>query len=478
MSSLPNNTFASPGNPFYALVGSGGGGGSASSLQSPASVIPDAALGNATLTLAGEALGTSVLSIQGQNSVLSLQAINLFASSAAIRTMEINASTDGTDVPLAVFDYTNDNIALGKPLFGGSITLNSTTTVAEPFSVTSGANTSFTTNPTTNETTVGNPLTAGAVYLNNTTTVTSSGTRPAPSGITLTPTSATVSNIGQAVAAGGSLVLGSSIASPDTLTVADAAGSGTVAVGGNAGSSIVMTGGAGASQTSIITTSATGVGSLLLGASAANDRTIFINDTAGAANTAVVDITGGTATGVALRLRGYGTGTAATISTNAGAGGVLNIQNNATDIPPNMTLNDASTTINGLVLVPNDLSFVGSGSITAFQTFQTTGVTCGDNTTAGIPNPGGLVVGLYMVLARGTIGGVSSVACSVSTISYWDGSSWKWGGGGAAPALVTAPPSYIGIQGGGATLVLGNGGGLGTVTMDFTYLKLGGNLGI
>jgi len=239
-----------------------------------------------------------------------------------------------------------------------------------------------------------------------------------------------------------------------------------------------MTGGAGGSQIGIINTSATGVGSLLLGASAVNDRAIFINDTGGGANSAVVDITGGTATGVALRLRGYGAGSAAIISTNAGAGGVLNIQNNVTEASPNMVMTDASTTLNGLVLVPNDLSFVGSGSITAFQTFLTSGVVCGDNTTAGIPNPAGLALGLYMVLARGTIGGVSSVACSVSTISYWDGSSWKWGGGGAAPALVTAPPSYIGIQGGGATLVLGNGGGLGTVTMDFTYLKLGGNLGI
>ena len=143
-----------------------------------------------------------------------------------------------------------------------------------------------------------------------------------------------------------------------------------------------------------------------------------------------------------------------------------------------MTLNDASTTINGLVLVPNDLSFVGSGSITAFQTFLTSGVVCGDNTTTGIPNPAGLVIGLYLVLARGTIGGTNSPTCSVSTTAYYNGTGWVWGGGGACPALVSAPPSYIGIQGGSAALVLANGGGLGTVTMDFTYLKLGGNLGI
>ena len=449
MSSLPNNTFASPGNPFYALVGSGGGG-SANSLQSPATVIPAAGDGSISLTADATGTGNAFLSVTSQQ----IGRINVDGNNAMV-TIGEGAGTQ----PLAIL-----NNGAGVLSIQSGLSANSPDTASFDM--------------VNNIVNMANPLAVGSVFLNAATTITSSGTRPAPSGITLTPTSATVSNIGQAVPAGGSLVLGSSIASPDTLIVADAAGSGTVAVGGNAGSSIVMTGGAGASQTSIITTSATGVGSLLLGASAANDRTIFINDTAGAANTAVVDITGGTATGVALRLRGYGTGTAATISTNAGAGGVLNIQNNATDIPPNMTLNDASTTINGLVLVPNDLSFVGSGSITAFQTFLTSGVVCGDNTTTGIPNPAGLVIGLYLVLARGTIGGTNSPTCSVSTTAYYNGTGWVWGGGGACPALVSAPPSYIGIQGGSASLVLANGGGLGTVTMDFTYLKLGGNLGI
>jgi hypothetical protein len=156
----------------------------------------------------------------------------------------------------------------------------------------------------------------------------------------------------------------------------------------------------------------------------------------------------------------------------------LNFTNGYNDPVPNISMTVGNTTLNGLVLLPNDLSFQGTGSITAFQTFQTTGVVCGDNTTTGIPNPSGLVIGLYLVLARGTIGGVNSPTCSVSTIAYYTTSGWIWGGGSACPALVSAPPSYIGIQGGSAALVLANGGGLGTVTMDFTYLKLGGNLGI
>jgi hypothetical protein len=156
-----------------------------------------------------------------------------------------------------------------------------------------------------------------------------------------------------------------------------------------------------------------------------------------------------------------------------GAGGVLNIKNAYDTATPQITMSNANTTVNGLVLMPGTLSFQGSGGITAFQTFQTTGVVCGDNTTVSIPNPGGLVVGLYMILARG-----GSTFTSVSTISYYDGSTWKWGGGSCCPAFVSAPPSYIGIQGYGATLTLANGGGAGTVTMDFVYLQLGGNLGI
>jgi hypothetical protein len=160
-------------------------------------------------------------------------------------------------------------------------------------------------------------------------------------------------------------------------------------------------------------------------------------------------------------------------SATVAAAGVLNISNAIDTATPQITLSNANTTINGLVLLPSSLSFQGSGSITAFQTFQTTGVVCGDNTTVSIPNPAGLVIGLYMILAKG-----GSTFCSVSTISYYDGSTWKWGGGSCCPAFVTSPPSYIGIQGYGATLTLANGGGAGAVTMDFTYLKLGGSLGI
>ena len=439
MAGLPNNTFAAPGVSFYAAAG----GGAASTLQSPVAILP-AVDGSVAVVAQGTLNGNATLSALADGVGNGNAAINVGAD-GIVYSMSVSGSggilaigVNGAPQPAILYEGTpgNDELVLGT---GGAGTIRTQNAfVALDKSI--------------------DPTEACGVYI--------------------APTSATTTVIENTIASSGTLSLGSSQLTNQLVLSDTGAGTAKVAVGGNSGSSITMTGGAGGSQIGIINTSATGVGSLLLGASAVNDRAIFINDTGGGANSAVVDITGGTATGVALRLRGYGAGSAAIISTNAGAGGVLNIQNNVTEASPNMVMTDASTTLNGLVLVPNDLSFVGSGSITAFQTFLTSGVVCGDNTTAGIPNPAGLAIGLYMVLARGTIGGVSSVACSVSTISYWDGSSWKWGGGGAAPALVTAPPSYIGIQGGGATLVLGNGGGLGTVTMDFTYLKLGGNLGI
>jgi hypothetical protein len=239
----------------------------------------------------------------------------------------------------------------------------------------------------------------------------------------LSPLSPTASVISQGIASGGTLNLGSSVACPGTLVISDAGvGTGSVSV-----------------------TGAVGVSGNIISSS-------------------------GIVQGLNVQVANGG---AVSTSAAVGAGGVLKIQPSFNAPVPNISVSDANTTINGLILVPNTLSFQGSGNITAFRTLQTTGVVCGDNTTASIPNPAGLVAGLYLILARG-----GSAFCSVSAISYYNGSTWAWGGGGCCPAFVSAPPSFIGIQGSGATLTLANGGGAGSVTMDFTFLQLGGNLGI
>ena len=392
------------------------------SLQSPATITP-AVDGSVSLTMAATA-GNSGLSITSPNtsSVIvngGADAVMTLATigSAAVNTSGIFLNSSGGNDEN--FIHFSDPTALGiavynKPGTPGQLSIGNDTTNANVASF----------NQTTNVCNLGNPLNAGAIYLNNTTTVTSSASRPPVGGVVLTQTGATTSNISQQVNAGG--------------------------------------------------------GVLTLGATVANPDVIFIGDPGGSPNTAYVDITGGTSGTTGLRLQGGRGGVVdGVISTNqTGISANLQITSGFADATPNMAMNGANTTLNNIILLPNTLSFVGTGSIAAFRTLQTNGVVCGDNSTATIPNPSGLVTGLFLILARGSGGSAGNPACSVSTISFFNGGTWSWGGGGCAPALVSAPPSYIGIQGAGASLILANGGGLGTVTMDFIFLQLGGSLGI
>lgn len=143
--------------------------------------------------------------------MLSLQAINLYASSAANRTLLINASADGSDVPLAYFDYVGDTIALGKPTFGGTVTLNSDTTINGSATISNGLAISDS---------------AG-------------GTNQ----LILSPLSATTSQIIQDPTGAGTLNLGTSSGNPDIISLRDtgAANTGSVVIGGNGGNSILFT---------------------------------------------------------------------------------------------------------------------------------------------------------------------------------------------------------------------------------------------
>jgi hypothetical protein len=205
-------------------------------------------------------------------------------------------------------------------------------------------------NTAANITDIGNPLNAGAIYLNNTTTVTSSGTRPAPSGIVLTPTSNVNSNIGQACASGGALILGSSVACPATLVVQDTSGADTAfvgIVGSGSGGPIRLQGASAALNVPIIANNNVGPATLCLGASANNPQTVFLTDPTGSTDAAYVDITGGTAATRALRLQGCRTGqNTATVSTNfaSGGGGVLNLTSGYNDGQAKIEIADNSIT--------------------------------------------------------------------------------------------------------------------------------------
>lgn len=473
MSSLPALTQGSPGSYFFALAS--GGGKVGSSLQSPVNVIPSAVDGTASLSVV-----TTAGAVNGAQMLI--------------------GDTDGNDVALTLSNTAGGSSDIFMGINGGSssnfVHINAP---SEVLSILNGrSQISFLSVDTINndvvlgadliQTTVPSGLTQS-----NNALVIKDQAGTAANSMLLSPLSPTASVISQGIASGGSLNLGSSVACPGTVVISDAgAGLAQVSIGGNGGPSILLKGGNSTTPTNpSIVGSVGNFGTLEFGSDLVHPRTLTldVNATGGE-----VKVSGNGGVGVSLV---GGAGTTAFITTTAadtaslqlgassqypailtltdqGPGGGTNTVLNSN----NTTFNSVNTLLNGLVRVPSSLSFQGSGSITAFRTLATNSVVCGDNSTTGIANPAGIPVGLYLILGRGSGAQAGQPSCSVSTISYYNGSVWAWGGGGCCPALVSAPPSYIGIQGAGATLTLANGGGIGAVQMDFIFLQLGGNLGI
>lgn len=398
MSLLPHDTFVNASRQLYADLGSGGGGGSTSSLQSPASIVPDGT-GAAALSVLSQSGALASITVgdgaQGNQSAL-IDMTNGGNGNSTIKLGYVDLVQGGFNGVLTVANHPTSQGVLSVDTFQNVVDIGSAAYIAGrtnqalvnvPMSITNGSN-----------------------------------------AMTLTATDATTSNIGQAVASAGSLVLGSSVACPATLTVSDTgAATGKVAVGGNGGSAITMNGGNAGSQTSIITTSATGVGSLLLGASAANDRAIFINDTGGAANTAVVDITKGTAAGIALRLQGYGlAGTAATVSTNSAAG-VLHVSSGPADATPAIAISPTATTVSRAM------------TAAAGYTGITQQIINNGNSLAQLPwnitNPS--LAGIYTILVRVGDNAAVNINGQINSVGYWNGSVWVAGACTTSQAIGT-----------------------------------------
>jgi hypothetical protein len=326
-------------------------------------------------------------------------------------------------------------------------------------------------------------------------------------GIGLTVTAAATGAIAMSSAT-GSLNLGSGSQNVDIIRLTDsnAPDTGVCTIGGNGDTNLVIVGGtvAAANVGVNIRTDEPSSGVMTIGSSALNPTTIFVKD-AGAAQTGYVDIAGGIPASIALRLQGSNTQTganAARVSTNnaAAANPTLAISNSV-DGTPAMTITTAGTTFNGTNTITGDTTFTtgncivqgalnfnflgGSGAnvgaIEGMNSYVSSTVTVGDNSTGSIPNPtdslgGAIEQGLYFILGRNAT--ANNVPWqSVSTIGYWTGTAWV-GGGGCCPALVSSPPSFLGIQGGGATLTLANGSGLGTASMIFYFRQIGGLLGM
>jgi len=333
MSLLANNTFANPGNSFYALAGGGGG----DSLQSPVSLIPEAG-GNVNLNLVastgtGEATVT-ISSTNGNNSTLILN--NIAGGNSTI----IMGAPDGAN---SVSISTGFNTGAAGVL---GIANNISNITQNPNSVTiDTVNNAVTLG-------LGSQATAGVVAVNTPLIIQDqdfSGTALSISGQIPFIGVNGLTSIKNTVASGGAIQIGSSLAKPAVMSVFDTFGSAAVSVGGNGTglTDVVISGGitGGAAN---ITSSASDTGQMTIGASATNSQTVFVRDGA-TANSGYVDITGGTSGTDALRLRGYQAGGFPIISTNRNTGTVasLTLTPGTNDVTPAMTItSDGAGNIN------------------------------------------------------------------------------------------------------------------------------------
>lgn len=398
MASLPNNTFASPGNPYFALADAGGGGpvAPANSLQSTATIIPDAALGDAVLNI--DSAG---------------------GASFAALTVRGGATADG-DILLGGGGVTYDFKSSGAT---GVLSVG-----VQPLQV--GQTPFLTYAPGNGVVTLGDNITNSTIKTQGALQVQS-----APSNgnaVQIQSTSATTANIFNTCLSGGGLLFGSSVACPATLAVADTAGVGTqfVAVGNGIGTTNMrLQGGSAGLNVPIVATSAADAGTLCLGSSATNPQGLFVGNQGGA-NNGYVDITRGTSSGVALRLQGYGASSSgAFISTNAavGANQRLNIQSATDNANPNIVIQDTATTMYTPMSAGVGYSNISSQSLAS-------GGDIG-NTIYALTNP--TAIGVYNIMVRVGDNVAININGQVNSVGFWNGTGWVAGGTNISPPVGT-----------------------------------------
>ena len=212
---------ASPNNYFF---GTGGGGGTGSSLQSPATVIPDSA-GNTSLLMAASGTGNSQLSILGTNTTSGRLGLQGFGQGYFVGVLD-NVSS----IQIKNADVVNPDVEI---LQNGQIILGRG--VAPPI-------------------TTLNNLSVGSLV-------------SATNAINIGTLSDTAGVITQAAPTGGTLSIGSSGVTPDTLQIIDGgANTGVVRINGTSGGSAVQIFGGG---TPTVSTSLPNNGTLQLRSSSA-----------------------------------------------------------------------------------------------------------------------------------------------------------------------------------------------------------------
>jgi len=133
MSLLPSATFANPSTPFYAAVGSGG---SASTLQSPATILPEVGTGTAQLTMNSTGAATSFLNMA--SAAISVIGVNGnvtsavgFGNTPAVwlsklqgdGLLRVGLNENGT-APVMSVDATNNIVNLGNAGAAGVVNVN------------------------------------------------------------------------------------------------------------------------------------------------------------------------------------------------------------------------------------------------------------------------------------------------------------------------------------------------------------------
>jgi len=242
MALCANTVQANPQSYYFAL--SGGGGGTGSTLQSPASVIPDGT-GTATLGVqANQAGGSAAVAVLGGATSTGAVTVGGFG-----QTYRMGVLTGGQLLPSL------------PPL---TIGLNSAAAPA------------ITYDPGVGSLTLGDGNATGVVQANSAFFV--SDSLGGANKLGMSPSSATESVISQTVASGGRLNIGSSAAYNATLEVVDNGTQAYAVVGGNGGNGVYLNGTA--TNLSIVgTTAALNTnGQLVLAASTGATNTVNLTD--------------------------------------------------------------------------------------------------------------------------------------------------------------------------------------------------------
>ena len=388
MAGLASNTLTSPGVSFYALAGGAGG-----NLQSPVSVVPDGA-GNASLTVAAAGTGTGLISALGT------------ATNPGAVVVGANGSTYRIASGLA-----------GVPDFQIGA---QGTGVAPAFQYNF-----FTGNTTIGDASLGTVATRQPLVVNDVAIV-------GGNGVGISPTSATGGLIAMTCASNGTLVIGSSVAQNDTLTIADAgANRGAVAVGGNNGTSILLTGGNYLGTFANIRANVANQGTMTLGSSSANPVCMYLTDGVGA-GTGYVDITNGTAASGTLRLQGGDGAGFCHIYPNFASAGIQ--------------IGSSSGTTNAIEVADTGVT-MGIPvyfSAPSFANYTPTILAPTGSVYNGVFNIGlgGLPTGYWMILGKTANNPSGADRTSMfSTIVYMAGGLIKAGGTGAYPSYWTTIPN-------------------------------------